>query len=231
MFRTILAGLLAVTVAVTPAFAAQKKSARKPVKKVVRQSISDFEREAWGDTTPKKTVKKVTKKPAVAKTKKPAEQATVTLRGGTKPPVAVVKPVEPGKAEPPKTEVKPDETKPETVASADKKSEEELEKEAREQKDPKKALAAYNELLERNPNYQYAGDAYKNMFQMSQRGGADTLTQLTLAGKAAQNLQQGRSRGPVNPQEVQKLNKATDDLIQRWIEETTRQILSEAGKK
>lgn len=226
MLRTIVAGLLAVAVAVSPAYAAKgtKKSARKPVKKAVRPSIADFEREAWGGGATKKVVRKPVKKAAPAR-KGEELQATVTLHGKAKP-APTVKLADPAKT------VKTEEKKPE-VAAADtgNKSEEEIEKAAREQKDPSKAIATYNQLLQRNPNYQYAGDVYRNMYQLSLRNGSDTLTQLQFAGKAAQGLEQGRSRGPVNPQEVQKLNRAADDLIQKWIEETTRQILNEKGRR
>ena len=231
MLRTILAGLLAVAVAVTatPADAAKrvKRPARKTVKKAVRPSITDFEREAWGGGATKKVVRKQVKK---APAKKGEEvKATVTLSGKPKP-APTVKLSDPAKTA--KTEPKPEEKKPDAVAAdTETKSEEEIEKAAREQKDPSKAIATYNQLLQRNPNYQYSGDVYRNMYQLSQRNGADTLTQLQFAGKAAQALEQGRSRGPVNPQEVQKLNRAADDLINRWIEETTRQILSEKGKR
>lgn len=235
MVRTFLAGLLAVTLVVTPAFAAKKSAAKKTVKskaaqkapkKAVRFTIEDFERDAWGDSAPKRVIRKsAVKKPAVAKKKEPLKP-TVTLHGTTKkPPVAVTvtKPVTPT--------VTPKPTAVAATSDAATKDAEDLEKEAREQKDPNKALATYNQLLEKNPNYPYSGDVYKNMYQLSLRNGSDTLTQLQFAGKAAKALEQGRSRGPGNPRDIQNLNRAADDLIQRWIEETTRKIISEAGQR
>lgn len=230
MVRMIVAGLLAVALAVTPAIAAKKsvKSKAAGSKKAVRLSVQDFERDAWGGAVPRRGVQKRirVKKPAVAR-KNDEVKPTVTLNENKKRPPVAVKPVQ---TLTPTVNTTP---KPETAATAnsDSKTAEELEKAARSQKDPNKALTAYTQLLERNPNYAYAGDVYKNMFQLSQRNGSDTLKQLEFAGKAAKALEEGRSRGPVSPRDIQNMNRAADDLIQKWIQDTTRQLMSEGSKR
>jgi outer membrane biosynthesis protein TonB len=226
MNRTLFIGVLAAALAVSPAFAA-KSHRSKAARPAAKKTVIDWEREAWGDTSPAKTAKKKPNRKAAAAKKKPAVTATVTLRPNVKKPPVVAK------TEPPKPEAVKPEEKP-TVATADstgKKTPEELEKEAKAAKNPDQKMASYNQLLQGNPNYAYAGDVYKDMYNLARQNGADTLTQLQYAGKAAQMLSQGRSHGPVNPNDVRNLNKATDNLINQWIEEQTRKILSDAGRK
>jgi hypothetical protein len=214
MNRTLFAGVLAAALAVSPAFAAKGHRAKAAHKPASQRSILDFEREAWGSDAPVKVVKKANPKARVGK-KKTQEKSTVVLH-----PTVKVKPVAVKPVEPPKMATKT------TVATGNKgeKTPEELEKEARAKKDPNQKLAEYDQLLQKDPNYPYAGDVYKDMYQLAKRNGADTLTQLKYAGRAAQALQQGRSHGPVNPKDVSNLNKVTDDLINQWIQDTIRQL-------
>lgn len=229
MFRTLMAGMLAVALAITPAYAAKSKA--KAPTKAKAQSWEDL---AWGKPAPKKKpVAKTVKKPAKVA---PKAEATVKFNPKNKPkPVTLTKtppkPESPKKEETAKTETdKEKETKPEELAS---KSADELEKEARElaKKNPQQALGTYERLIERNPNYQYSGDVYSEMYRLAAKSNADPLTQMKYAGFAARDLQQNKSRGPVNQRDVQNLNRAVDDLTTKWIEETTRKILDEANRR
>ena len=215
MYRNFILGLMAVALVVSPAYAGKKsargKTAHPARKKVVHKTGLDFEKEAWGDSTPSRvSQRKPTKKTTIADQKitKEKAQPTVKLNPGLK--------------------------KPEKVAQTldvKGKTAEEIEKVAKAQKDPDQAIAAYTELVDTNPDYAYAGDVYRDMYRLSTQNGMDTPTRLKFAGKAAAALEQGRSRGRVDPREVQRLKRDTDKLINQWIEEMTQQIVKEYEKK
>jgi hypothetical protein len=217
MHKTLFAGLFALTLAITPAYAAKTKTSTKKAAahKTSKVSVED---EAWGGTSKPKTV---AKKP-VKTAKKGNELAPTVKLDKTAPPKPVITAKTPT---PPTTEVKP---ATDNTAAADGKTAEELEKIAQTEskKNPKAALATYQKLVESNPNYTYAGDVYADMYRLASKSGADTLTQLKYAGMAGQKLEAGLSRRPVTQQQIQQFQRLEEKLQNQWIETEIRKIMA-----
>jgi len=216
MNKTLFAGLLAVALAITPAYAAKTKASSKKTvaHKAPKVSLED---EAWGGTAKPKPKAK-----APVKTAKKGSALTPTVKlDKTAPPKPVIaaKPTTP-----PTTDIKP----ATDTSATDGKSAEELEKVAQTEakKNPKAALSTYEKLVESNPGYAYAGDVYADMYKLSQKTGADTLTQYKYAGLAAQKLESGLSRRPVTQQQLQQYQRLEEKLQNQWIETEIRKIMA-----
>jgi len=225
MKQTLLALSIAVALAASPAFAAKTKKAKTTHPKPAAKSQQALEDEAWSDSP------KSAKKPVPAKktttAKKTTDGPTVKLANSpapAKPAAPEVKP--PDKPTVATTPENPPASTPDTTAG---KSAQDLEKMAQSSKDPRQALATYNKLLETNPTYQYAGDVYSNMYNLSVRSHADTLDQLKYAGLAAKNLQAGLSRSPASAQQINHYKKLEEDLTNKWIQDEIQKIM--AGKE
>ena len=227
MHRALLAGLLAVAMVVSPAYAAtghkkNLKSHAKPHKSSVNRAA--LEDAAWGGA------KKASKKTPAKKAVKTDEALKPTVKLNDKQPKAIV-------AAKPETkpDTKPDAPKTDTVAApnpdAAGKTAEDLEKSAQTdaRRNPGGALRTYEQLLQNNPNYAYSGDVYANMYGLAQRTHADLLTQLKYAGMAGQKLQAGMSRRPVTQQQVRQFQNIEEALTNKWIEIEIQKIM--AGKE
>jgi hypothetical protein len=217
MHKTLFAGLLAVALAITPVYAAKTKTHTKKKAAAHKVSKTPIEDEAWGGTS--KTKHPATKPAAKTAKKGSALKPTVKLDKMTpSKPVVAAKPTPA-----PTTQVKPA-----ADNSTDNKSAEDMEKQAHTEakKNPKAALATYEKLVQNNPNYTYAGDVYADMYRLSQKTGADTLTQLKYAGMAGQKLQAGLSRRPVTQQQILQYQRLEEKLQNQWIETEIRKIMA-----
>jgi len=221
MKPTLSAWAMATLLAVSPAYAVKGKKGKVAPKKAAHTQKS-IEDEAWGGSGTK------AKKPVAKKTvavKKGTPNPTVQLNTAPPPAAAVVKP--PVK---PTVQTQPDPNSP-TAAATDPstKSAEDLEKAARNTRDPQQALATYNKLVQSNPNYAYAGDVYANMYNLAVRSHADTLDQLKYAGMAADKMQAGLTRTPATAQQINHFKQLEENLTNKWIQDEIQKIM--AGKE
>jgi hypothetical protein len=219
----LLAGVIVAVLALSPAYAATSKNEKKASatkkhatstkKTTTKKSMED---EAWSsDQSAKKT---------------PVKKTTAKKDDKLKPTVKVTKETTPAA----KTKTADAKTKSPDAKDdnpADIKDAQDIEKLAKSQatKNPKAALSTYEKLIQGNPNYAYAGDVYANMYNLSVKTHADTLTQLKYAGFAGQKLEAGLSRSPVSMQQVQHFKLLEDQLTNKWIEDETQKIM--AGKE
>lgn len=105
-----------------------------------------------------------------------------------------------------------------------------LAKDIREHKNVKDTLTQYDQFLDANQDYKYAGDVYMRLYNVSVQQHMDVLQQLKFAGKAADELKAGRSARGANQQLIDRYSGVEDKLIDQWIQTEIRKAMQEAGK-
>lgn len=209
---------------------AKKSSPKKTsVKsKVTKSKIRQWEEEAWSGSPKKKKPS-----PQVSKNLK-VKQELPTVQWSKPTGKGITKPETPKPAE---TAQKPEEPKAPPTASAGLDpatgDPEKIEEQAMKKrfKDPKGALADLQAMMDRNPNdplwYKYSADVYMTMYDLVERQpNADLLMKIKYAGLAAQALEKGQSRKPVNPALIQRYKALEDRWINLWIETEIRKALA-----
>ncbi len=209
-----------------PKKASSKKASAKA--KVSKSKVRQWEEEAWSSSPKKKK-----SSPQVSKNLKVKQELpTVQWRKPTGRDIA-----KPESSKPVETAQKPEEPKaPPTVsagldpATGDP---EKVEEQAMKKrfKDPKGALADLQAMMDRNPNdplwYKYSADVYMTMYDLVEKQpNADLLMKIKYAGLAAQALEKGQSRKPVNPALIQRYKALEDRWINLWIETEIRKALA-----